>query len=449
MNNYDYLVIGAGSGGVRFARLMGSKGFKVAIIEGDEIGGTCVIRGCIPKKLFIYATTAGRETNVANAFGWNYRDSDFDLAEFIEKKDIELQRLSNIYSNVLTNNNVKIIKGFASFSSENSIIVNDKEYFAKQIIIATGSTPRKLPVKGFEHTIDSNDFLNLNNIPKSALILGGGFSALEFTNILLALGVKVSIFIRSGRVLNSFDHEISDHIKQELIKQGVTFISDTILQKIEKNANGDLTTIFANDQQVTTSIVVRLVGRTPNVKHLNLEAAKVKLNDYGAIVVDDYFQTSNPNIFAIGDVIDKANLTPVATKQAMYLVNNLTSNHKKAFNYNLIPTAVFSYPEIAKCGLTEQKALEQGYKLDIYKSSFRPLKHTITGKDIKSFFKIIVNSENQKVLGIHICDLSAGEIIQGFAAALKAGITKPELDDVIGVHPSSAEELVTMYNKAN
>lgn len=453
--DFDYLVLGGGSGGVRFARLMGSKGHNVALVEGNDMGGTCVLRGCIPKKLFIYAGSFNRLNKISNEYGWKTKKGDFDLTEFIAKKNQEIMRLSSIYTNLLKNNNVTIIKGWGSFSGANSVKVQDndgniKEYTAKKIIIAVGGKSRNINVEGEEHTTDSDSFLNLETIPKEVLIIGGGYIALEFANIMLSLGVKVNIFVRSGKVLNGFDKDIALHLQEELIKQGVNFIKATSINKFEKNSDNTITTNFNTNEKLTTGIVIKTVGRDPNVDNLNLATANIKTREDKAIVVDDYFTTSNPNVYAIGDVINRLTLTPVATKEAMVMVHNFNNpNNLKKMNYNFVASAVFSYPEVAYCGLTEQEAIEAGYTIDIYKSSFRPLKYSLTSSNIKSFMKIIVDNKTQKVLGIHICDTEAGEIMQGFAAALKIGINKQQLDDVVGIHPTSAEEIVTMYNKSN
>lgn len=448
---YDFLVIGAGSGGVRFARMIAARGFKVAIIEKDEIGGTCVLKGCIPKKLFIYAANFAKDIQLSKDYGWSGSLRDFNLWKFMSKKDEELKRLSNLYYNGLKVNNVDIIKGEARFINNNTVIVsNDKKYTARKFLITTGSIPKKLDIPGFNHAIDSTEFLNLKHVPKEALILGGGYIALEFTNILLSLGVKVHMFIRNnGNPLRLFDKSISAFIKEQLELQGVNFVKAQNIVSIEKNLNNTLTATFNNKTKSTADIIINAVGRTANSYRLNLTAAGVEYYDTNAIEVDDFFVTSNPNIYALGDVINKVNLTPVATKQAMYLVENLTTEKElKPFDYNFIPNTVFSYPEVASCGLTEEEAYYQMYSIDIYKSSFRTLKNSLTHSKVKSLFKIIVDSKTQKVLGMHIVDPNAGEIMQGFAVALKLGVTKQELDDVIGIHPTSAEELVTMYHKS-
>lgn len=448
---YDFLVIGAGSGGVRFARMIAARGFKVGIIEKDEIGGTCVLKGCIPKKLFIYAANFSKEMQLSKEYGWSGSLRDFNLWKFMTKKDTELKRLSNLYTNALKVNNVDIIKGEARFINDNTVIVNkDKKYTAKKFLITTGSMPRQLDIPGFNYTMDSTDFLNIKQIPKEALILGGGYIALEFTNILLSLGVKVNMFIRNNsNPLRLFDKSISAFIKEQLELQGVNFVNAKSITSIEKNNNSTLTATFDNQKKLTADIIINAVGRTANTHKLNLTAARVEYYDTNAIEVDDFFVTSNPNIYALGDVINKVNLTPVATKQAMYLVENLTTDKElKPFNYNFIPNTVFSYPEVASCGLTEDEAYYEMYSIDIYKSSFRTLKNSLTNTKVKSLFKIIVDSKTQKVLGMHIVDPNAGEIMQGFAVALKLGVTKQELDDVIGIHPTSAEELVTMYHKS-
>lgn len=449
-NVYDYIVIGAGSGGVRLSRLLGASGAKVAVVEAREIGGTCVIRGCIPKKLLIYATSFGGEIAAAKGYGWNAEAKDFNLSAFVDAKDRELERLGSIYNSILEKNNVEIIKGFARFVNEDTIEVDGKPYEAKKYIIATGGMPAPLPLEGEQHAISSEDFLDLRVVPKTALVIGGGYIGTEFTRVLTSMRTKVNVFIRSGIPLRGFDADISVFIKEELERQGVEFIDAKLITRIEKLDDNKYLTSFENGLKLETDLVVNVAGRVPNVHNMGIENAGIKTAKHGAIITDTNFQTSNARVYAIGDVIDKMNLTPVAIKQAMHLASHFLNPEIKqeALDYHFVPKAVFCWPEVSACGFTEAQAKEKGLEIEVYKSTFTPLKYSLLEKKVRSFFKIVVEKKSRKVLGIHIVDTHAAEIMQGFAAAIRAGITKEELDTTVGLHPTSAEELVTMYTKA-
>lgn len=449
---YDYIIIGAGSGGVRLSRLLGAAGRKVAVVEGSGVGGTCVLKGCIPKKLFIYATSFANEDALARDYGWSVATPQFEVAKFMAAKEDELARLSGIYENILERNNVELLRGYARFISNSKVEVAGREYQAHNFIIATGSKSASLNFPGCEHCLNSDAFLNITHMPKEALVIGGGYIGTEFTRILLGGGTKVHMLIRSGIPLRGFDTDVSSFIKEQMEAQGVNFIEPQTIKMIKPHQGRYQVTLSGTDTPLVVDKVINVIGRTPNTQGLSLAAAGVELGAQQEIIVDDNFQTSAPNIYAIGDVINKLNLTPVATRQAMHLAEHFLSDKKvkiKPIDYRYVAKAVFCYPEVAACGLTQAEAEAEGYQVDIYKSTFTPLKNTLTTKKARSFFKLVVDRSTQKVLGIHIVDTHAAEAMQGFAVSLSLGVTKAQLDAVIGIHPTSAEELVTMYNKAS
>ncbi|MCP4913413.1 MAG: glutathione-disulfide reductase [Oligoflexia bacterium] len=453
--NYDYdlFVIGAGSAGVRASRWAASLGAKVAIAEKYRYGGTCVIRGCVPKKMMVNASSFTHEVHVMKQHGWSVDGISHDWNQFRLAREKEIERLSSLYQKTLNNNKVEMFHGSASFVDQHTIAIKNtengevKNITAKNILIAPGGKPQKLNVPGKEFTIDSNDFFKLEERPQKTLVLGAGFIGVEFAGVLNGFGSDVTIALRKEFILTGFDHSSREFLQNEMIKTGIKFKTKVNVEKIEKDSQSKLIVTFDNGEQWSGDSVIMATGRVPDVSDLALENCQVKTNDYGAIIVDDAGKTNIDHIYAAGDVIDKVNLTPVALHQGMVITENIfaDANKKRTFDLENIPQAVFSQPPYSGVGLTEEKANELGHKVKIYTSSFRPLQNTLGSMDEqKTYCKLIIDEDSQKVLGVHMVGSYAAEIIQGFAVAVKMGATKADFDQTIGIHPSSAEEFVTM-----
>ena len=440
---FDLFVIGGGSGGVRAARVASSNGLKVGLAEGWDLGGTCVNRGCVPKKLYSYASHIRDDFDLMDSFGWSITKKKFSWKKLVNNKKKELSRLNGIYSSLLINSGVKIFKSYASFVSPKSIKIGNKIIYSKKFLIAVGTKPRKLNFLASNEIITSDEAFDLKNLPKSILILGGGYIAVEFASIFNGLGVDTTICIRGKKILKGFDDDVVEHLMNNMKDKGVKFITGEFPNEIRKESN----LFFANFKKLNTKkfhLVMEAVGREANVEKLNVKAAKIKLSKNSSIIVDDYFQTSNKNIYAIGDVIDRIQLTPVAIAEAMTLVQNLKMQKKEKFHYNNIPTAVFSNPNFASVGCTEAEAKKKFKNIEVYRSNFRPLKLSLSDVKEKIFLKLITNKSNDKVVGLHYLGENAAEIIQGFSVAVVKGLKKSDFDKTIGIHPSSAEEIVTL-----
>ena len=442
---YDLCVIGAGSGGVRAARLAASKGLKVAIVEERYLGGTCVNVGCVPKKLFVYASAYSEEFHDAKSYGWNAVKTDFSWTKLKENKDTEIKRLEGIYEKLLKNSGAKLIRGKGSFIDANTIQVGDKQLRSKHILIATGSWPAKPNFPGSEHVVYSNEMFHLESLPKKIIIVGAGYIGLEFASILNGLGVSVTVLQRSERILNAFDQDIQEQVLKQMRMKGVEIRFKTQINSVEKLEDGTLTAQLSSDESLNAELIFFAAGRKPLTAGLGLEELGITLNPNGAIKVNEHYQTSIPNIYALGDVTGNVQLTPVATAEAMVLVHNLLNpENLKTLDYELIPTAVFSQPNVGTVGLTEEEAVAKYKSVDVYCSNFRTLKHSLTDNQERTFMKMIVDKQSDRVLGVHMVGHEAGEIIQGLGVALKAGATKSDFDRTIGIHPTSAEEFVTM-----
>ena len=440
---FDLFVVGGGSGGVRAARVASSNGLKVGLAEGWDLGGTCVNRGCVPKKLYSYASHIRDDFDLMDSFGWSITKKKFSWKKLVNNKKKELSRLNGIYSSLLTNSGVKIFKSYASFVSPKSIKIGNKIIYSKKFLIAVGTKPRKLDFLASNEIITSDEAFDLKNLPKSILILGGGYIAVEFASIFNGLGVDTTICIRGKKILKGFDDDVVEHLMNNMKDKGVKFITGEFPNEIRKERN----VFFANFKKLNTKkfhLVMEAVGREANVEKLNVKVAKIKLAKNSSIIVDDYFQTSNKNIYAIGDVIDRIQLTPVAIAEAMTLVQNLKMQKKEKFHYNNIPTAVFSNPNFASVGYTEAEAKKKFKNIEVYRSNFRPLKLSLSDVKEKIFLKLITNKSNDKVVGLHYLGENAAEIIQGFSVAVVKGLKKSDFDKTIGIHPSSAEEIVTL-----
>ncbi|OQK18150.1 glutathione reductase [Methyloprofundus sedimenti] len=447
MSQYDYdlFVIGAGSGGVRAARTVADLGAKVAIAEHQYLGGTCVNVGCVPKKLFVYASHFHEDFQAAKGFGWNVQQAQFNWTRLMAQKNQEIQRLQGIYGNLLDNSGVTLIEGQASLIDAHTLKVGDQQFSSQRILIATGGKPFIPDISGKQHIKTSDDIFALKQLPERIVIVGGGYIAVEFAGIMNGLGVKTTLCYRSEKLLRGFDDEVREFAAEEMRKKGIDIRYNTSINAIEAFDNG-LIAHIDNQQTLETDLILYATGRTPNIEGLGLEAIGVSLKDSGAIKVDEHYQSNIPSIYALGDVTHRINLTPVATAEAMALVNELYGNRFTPVDYEHIPTAVFSQPNIATVGLTETEARKRYSDIDSYKSVFTPMKHTLSGLNEKSLMKMLVRRSTDQVLGIHMVGPEAGEIIQGMAVALRAGATKSVFDSTIGIHPTAAEEFVTMRN---
>ncbi|MBV9064051.1 MAG: glutathione-disulfide reductase [Alphaproteobacteria bacterium] len=448
--DYDLFVIGGGSGGVRASRMAALAGKRVGIAEEYQFGGTCVIRGCIPKKLFVYAAQYGEDIEDAAGFGWSIPARRFDWTTLVANKDKEVGRLSDLYVQNVQKAGAEIIYDRAELLNPHTILLtrSGRKATARYVLIATGSRPSHegLEIPGIEHTISSNEALSLKRLPKRVIVVGGGYIAVEFAHIFHGLGCETTVVYRGDKVLRGFDEDMRDCLTGEMQRNGLRLVCNRNLRRIDKR--DDKLFAFTDRHEVLEADAVMLaVGRRPNTEGLGLGRAGVRLGKAGEIIVDAFSCSSVPNIFAVGDVTNRLQLTPVAIHEAMCFVRTVFEGTLTPVDHRLVPTAVFSRPEIAAVGLTEASALNGGYAIDVYKSSFRPLKHTLSGRDTRPQFKLIVDSQTDRVLGCHIFGFDAAEIIQVVAVALKMNATKAQFDATIALHPTAAEELVTMRVK--
>ncbi|MCP5039699.1 MAG: glutathione-disulfide reductase [bacterium] len=442
--DFSLFVIGAGSGGVRCARFSAQFGARVAIAEERYLGGTCVNVGCIPKKLMVYASHFAEDFHDAAAgFGWTVDPTSFDWATLIQNKNVEIERLNGIYDGLLSGAGVQHIEGHARIIDPHTVEVAGQRYSADTILVATGSWPKHPDVVGIEHAITSNEVFFLKQQPKRVLIVGGGYIAVEFAGIFHGLGTEVVQIYRGPLVLRGFDDDIRAHLAGEMRKSGIDLRFDLNVQEIEKMASG-LRATLTDGSQVEADEILYATGRAPLTADLGLGDAGVELNETGAIVVDEYSRSSVPSIYAIGDVTDRINLTPVAIHEGVCLSNTLYNDTPMKPVYRDVPAAVFSRPPIGTVGQTEAQAREEHAEIDVYESRFRALKHTLTKGDEQTYMKLVVDKRSDRVLGLHMVGPDAGEIVQGFAVAIKCGATKAQFDATIGIHPTSAEEFVTL-----
>ncbi|MCY7393730.1 MAG: glutathione-disulfide reductase [Leptolyngbyaceae cyanobacterium CAN_BIN12] len=445
--DFDLFVIGAGSGGIATARRAAEYGAKVGIAEYDRLGGTCVNRGCVPKKLMVYASRFPHVFEEAKGYGWSEVKSFLNWDTMITAVNDEVTRLNGIYQRMLDGSKVELFHGHASFVASHTITIGDNQITADKILIAVGGQPYRPSILGIEHAIVSDDIFNLKEQPKRIVILGGGYIGCEFACILNGMGTEVIQVIRGDKILRGFDDDIRTEIQQGMINHGIQLYTDAQLITIEKTDNGVAVSVSKGDTVETVyadAVSLAAVGRKPNLHNLGLENTDVKLHD-GAIAVDKYSHTAEKHIFALGDCTNNINLTPVAINEGRALADTVFGGQSRFMTYENIPTAVFTYPEAATVGLTEAEAREQyGDSVKVYRSKFRPMYYTLAGKDEKTLMKLIVDEKTDKVLGAHMVGDHAAEIIQGVAIALKMGATKANFDATVGIHPSSAEEFVTM-----
>jgi len=445
MQEFDLLVIGGGSGGVRAARFAANFGAKVALAEGARLGGTCVNVGCIPKKFLMYAAEFVHNKHLMQNYGFS-GDLEFNWQTLIHNKNIELARLNQIYNNLLTNSGVTVFHDFARLISSDTAQVGIHQISAKYILLAPGGTAYLPKITGIEHAITSNELFALPKLPAKIAIVGGGYIAVEFASILQALGAKVTLIYRSDLFLRGFDQDLRSLLKDEFTSQNITLKFNNDVTSITKNST-NLTVQLQDGQNLDVNCVLYATGRVPNLTNLGLKNAGVILDDRGFIAVDANYQTFNPQIFAIGDAIGKIALTPTALAEGMAVARYLFAKQTyQQVDYSNVPSAIFSLPNLASCGLTEEQAKAQGFKLKIFSSKLRALKLTLSTSAQQSLVKLIVDKHSDKILGAHIAGENAGEIMQAVAVAIKANATKAVFDATIGIHPTLAEELVTLRN---
>ncbi len=446
--DYDLFVIGAGSGGVRAARIAAQHGAKVAVAEEYRVGGTCVIRGCVPKKLFVYASHYAEAFEDAVGFGWTTEKVSFDWPTLVANKDKEIERLSKAYVRNLEASGAELIMARATFLDRNRLALSTgQEISAKYVLIATGARPFvPLHLPGREFAITSNEAFHLEQLPRRICIVGGGYIAAEFAGIFNNLGVETVLIYRGEKILRGFDEDLRDHLTGEMKKKGIEFRLGCDVAKVERSGEG--VRVTCNDGAVFgAGQIMYATGRIPNVEGLGLEKAGVELTPHYAVKVDDYSRSSVENIYAIGDVTNRLNLTPVAIREGHAFADTVFGGRRIAVDHTNVPTAVFAQPEIGTVGLSEAAARQLHASIDIYKTSFRPMRHTLSGRDERMLMKLVVDGANGKVLGCHIVGPDAGEMAQILGIAIKAGATKADFDATMALHPTAAEELVTMRQK--
>ncbi len=441
--DYDLYVIGAGSGGVRAGRMAAAAGARTAVAEVGPLGGTCVNAGCVPKKLLVYASDFASSFEDSKGFGWTVGETSFDWSTLIANKDREIERLNGVYRSLLEGSGVDIHHGRARIADRHTVEVGGASSTAERILIATGGRPFKAPIPGAELGITSDEIFHLDHLPRRILITGGGYIAVEFAGIFNSLGSEVTLNYRGPLFLRGFDDDVRTSLAEAMAGRGITLIFDTLIDRIEAAGDGLRATTNHGDS-IDTDVMLCATGRIPNTSGLGLEELGVDVNARGAVAVDEFSETSVSGIYAIGDVTDRINLTPVAIGEAMALVQTLFFDNPTAMDYSNIPTAVFSQPQIGTVGLTETEARAEGLDVVVYRSVFRPMLYTLSGRNERTMMKLVVDRTTDRVMGVHMVGPEAGEIIQGMAVAMKCGATKERFDATVGIHPTAAEEFVTM-----
>ena len=441
--DFDLFTIGAGSGGVRASRMAASYGARVAVAEKQRLGGTCVNVGCIPKKLLVYASHYAEDFRDAAGYGWTVGASEFSWPTLISNKDQEIARLNGIYQSLLDSAGVEIFQGHASLVDAHTVSLDGKEYTAEHILLATGSAPVWPEIEGADLAITSDEMFALEEQPERVLVVGGGYIAVEFAGILHGLGSAVTQVYRGPLFLRGFDTDIRTALSEEMRKKNIDLRFDTDVVRLQREPGG-IRAFLTGGVELEVDQVLYAIGRRPLTAELGLEAAGVEVSPSGAVVVDDYSRTNVPGVYAIGDITDRIQLTPVAIHEAMALTATLFDGRPIPVDHADVPSAVFSQPSIGSVGRTEQEARELFGDVEIFRSRFRALKHTLTGSDETMMMKLIVDTASRRVVGLHVLGPDAGEIVQGFAVAIKAGLTKEQFDATVGIHPTAAEELVTM-----
>jgi len=442
--DYDLFTIGAGSGGVRASRISAGYGARVAVAEDRYLGGTCVNVGCVPKKLLVYASHFAEDFEDAAGFGWSVGARAFSWPRLIAHKNDEIRRLNEIYERLLANAGVTLIEGRATIVDPHTVTINDRTITAERILVATGSWPVVPDFPGKEHVITSNEAFFLDELPERIVVVGGGYIAVEFAGIFHGLGAQVTQLYRGPHFLRGFDDDVRMFLAAEMRKKGIDLRFNANIARVGRKQSGVLEACLEDGTEIDTDLVMYATGRRPNTAGLGLEEAGVALAPNGAVVVDEYFRTNVPSVYAIGDVIDRMQLTPVAIEEGMALAKTLFDDQPTAMDYANVPTAVFSQPSIGTVGLNEAQARDQFGTVEVYASEFKPMKHTLSGRDERTLMKLVVDKSTDRVVGVHMVGPDAGEIIQGIGVALKAGACKSDFDATVGIHPTSAEEFVTM-----
>ena len=442
-HDFDLFVIGAGSGGVRASRMSASYGARVGIAEERFLGGTCVNVGCIPKKLFSYGAHYAEDADDAAAYGWSFGEPDLHWPTLIENKNREIARLNGIYRGILENNGVTLFEARATLVDAHTLDVGGERVTAETILLAVGGKPQIPAIPGSEHAIVSDDAFYLEERPGRVIVVGGGYIAVEFASIFSGYGAETTLVYRRDLFLRGFDIDVRRHLAGQMAAKGIELVWNEVVERIDPEDGGLRATLGSGEARAADQVMYA-IGRTPNTANMGLEEAGVARTPAGAVIVDDHFRTSVGNIYALGDIIDRYQLTPVAIGEAMKLASNLYNGTRLAMDYADIPTAVFSNPPIGTVGLTEEDARARYGDVVVYRSEFRPLRHTLTGSGERTMMKLIVDRASDRVVGCHMVGPDAGEIVQGIAIALKCGATKAQFDATVGIHPTAAEELVTM-----
>ena len=442
-NSCDLFVIGAGSGGVRAARISAGLGAKVIVAEGLYLGGTCVNVGCVPKKLYVYGSEFGKAFKDAEGFGWTVDGTSFDWPTLRDNKTREISRLNSIYDRLLEGSGAQVISGMATLIDAHTVEVNGTQYHAKKILLATGSWPTKPEFPGNELAITSNEIFDLDSFPRRLLVVGGGYIATEFACIFNGLGAQVTQLYRGDLFMRGFDNDIRAFAAEEIRKTGVDLRFNSNIVSLARTSEG-LEAHLTDGSSIVADAVLCATGRHPNIEGLGLEKTAVTLDARGYVTADERFQTDEPSIFALGDMTGGPQLTPVAIEQAMAFAQTQFGDAEKVMDYAFIPTAVFCQPNIGTVGFTEEECEARGIDIDVYLSDFKPMKHTLSGRDERTLMKLIVDKSSDRVIGMHMVGPDAGEICQGMAVAMKAGATKADFDSTVGIHPTAAEEFVTM-----
>jgi glutathione reductase (NADPH) len=446
--DFDLFTIGAGSGGVASSRRAAGYGARVAICEELRVGGTCVLRGCVPKKLLVYGAQFADAFADAAGFGWTVPPAHFDWPSLIAAKDNEIGRLSRIYINMLNTSGVEIIDGRGILCDAHTVEVAGQTYTADKILIAVGGHPTVPNIPGIEHVISSNEALDLPRLPRRIVIVGGGYIAVEFAGIFNGFGSEVVEIIRREDLLYGFDDDLRVALAQEMRGRGVEIHTRTQIARIVKAPREGYSVFTTHNQEISADLVMYATGRKPNTRGLGLAETGVKLDDNGAVVVDEWQRATVPNIYAVGDVTDRINLTPVAIAEGRAIAETVYNDNPIKMDHRDVPSAVFSQPPIGTVGLTEEEARREFGEVDIYSARFKPMKNTLSGRDERTLMKLVVDARSDRVLGCHMLGPDAPEIIQGVAIAVKCGATKRQFDQTVGIHPSAAEEFVTMREKA-
>jgi len=442
--DFDLFVIGAGSGGVRAARIAAGHGARVGICESSRVGGTCVIRGCVPKKLLSYAAHFHEEFEDAAGYGWEVGETRFSWSRLIENKDREIDRLNQVYLGLLENSGVKLFPVHGKLLNSHQVQLGEDTVSADKILIATGARPWKPEIPGVEHSITSDEAFHLTSLPESVVVIGGGFIACEFAGIFKGLGSRVTQIYRGEQILRGFDHDVQNTLAAEMQKKGIEIRLKLNVTELIRQPDGLKTLILDDGSELQADTVMFATGRVPDVRGLGLPDAGVEVLPGGMIPVNEYSKTNLQNVFAVGDVTNRVNLTPVALMEGHAFADSEFGGNPRPVNHRFIPSAVFSHPPVATVGFSEKEAAVHYGELNIYRSVFTPMKHTLSGRQEKTMMKLIVQASSDKVVGLHVVGMDAPEIVQGFAVAIKSGLTKKQFDLTTGIHPTAAEELVTM-----